>query len=125
MAEVVRGSCRITVGGLWHVNQVGSFGKTKSHVGVYMSVGEKKKINNSIFLLPSCQQEVFNLIKELKKRKATRTLDIETKFIKLANPIISFVLSELFNLCLRTGTYPDLMEVGEVIPIFKKGKKTN
>ena len=80
------------------------------------SVGEKKKITNSIFLLPSCQQEVFNLIKELKNRKATRTLDIETKFIKLANLIISFFLSELFNLCLRrpTGTYPDLMKVAEV-----------
>ena len=49
---------------------------------VECSVGEKKKITNSIFLLPSCQQESFNLIKELKNRKATRTLDIETKFIK-------------------------------------------
>ena len=87
------------------------------------SVGEKKKITNSIFLLPSCQQEVFNLIKELKNRKATRTSDIETKFIKLVNPIISFFLSELFNLCLSTGTYPDLMKVAEVIPIFKKGQK--
>ena len=87
------------------------------------SVGEKKKITNSIFLLPSCQQEVFNLIKELKNRKATRTSDIETKFIKLANPIISFFLSELFNLCLSTGTYPDLMKVAEVIPVFKKGQK--
>ena len=47
-----------------------------------------KKITNSIFLLPTCQQEVFNLIEELKNRKATRTLDIETKFIKLANPIV-------------------------------------
>ena len=91
--------------------------------GAECSVGEKKKITNSIFLLPSCQQEVFNLIKELKNRKATRTLDIETKFIKLANPIISFFLSELFNLCLSTGTYPDLMKVAEVIPIFKKGQK--
>ena len=87
------------------------------------SVGEKKKVTNSIFLLPSCQQGVFYLIKELKNRKATRTLDIETKFIKLAHPIISFFLSELFNLCLRTATYPDLMKVAEVIPIFKKGQK--
>ena len=38
-------------------------------------------------------------------------------------PIISFFLSELFNLCLSTGTYPDLMKVAEVIPIFKKGQK--
>ena len=34
MAEAVRGSCRITVSGLWHVNRVGSFEKTKSHVDV-------------------------------------------------------------------------------------------
>ena len=34
LAETVRGSYRITVSGLWHVNRVGSFGKTKSHVDV-------------------------------------------------------------------------------------------
>ena len=34
LAEAVRGSYRVTVSGLWHVNQVGSFGKTKSHVYV-------------------------------------------------------------------------------------------
>ena len=34
LAEVVRGSYRITVSGLWHVNPIGSFGKTKSHVDV-------------------------------------------------------------------------------------------
>ena len=33
MAEAVRGSYRITVTGLWHVNPVGSF-KTKNHVDV-------------------------------------------------------------------------------------------
>ena len=31
-AWAVRGSYKITVSGLWHVNQIGSFGKTKSHV---------------------------------------------------------------------------------------------
>ena len=34
LAEAVRGSYRITVSGLWHVNQVGSFRKAKSHVDV-------------------------------------------------------------------------------------------
>ena len=32
LAKAVRGSYRITVSGLWHVNPVGSFGKAKSHV---------------------------------------------------------------------------------------------
>ena len=34
MAEALRGSYRTIVGGLWHVNRLGSFGKTKSHVDV-------------------------------------------------------------------------------------------
>ena len=34
LAEAVRGSYRITVIGLWRVNRVGFFGKTKSHVDV-------------------------------------------------------------------------------------------
>ena len=34
LAEAVRGSYRITVSGLWHVNRVDSFRKTKSHVDV-------------------------------------------------------------------------------------------
>ena len=34
LAEAVRGSYSITVSGLWHVNPISSFGKTKSHVGV-------------------------------------------------------------------------------------------
>ena len=32
LAEAVRGSYKITVSGLWDVNRVGSFEKTKSHV---------------------------------------------------------------------------------------------
>ena len=34
LVEAVRGSYRITVSGLWHVNPVGSFGKMKSHFDV-------------------------------------------------------------------------------------------
>ena len=34
LAEAVQGSHRIIVSGLWHVNPIGSFGKTKSYVDV-------------------------------------------------------------------------------------------
>ena len=34
LAEAVQGSYRISVSGLWYVNRVGSFEKTKSHVDV-------------------------------------------------------------------------------------------
>ena len=54
--------------------------------------------SNSFFLLPCSPQEVFDLIKKLKNEKAKRILDIETKFIKYANPVLSVYLSKLRNL---------------------------
>ena len=82
------------------------------------------KNSNSLFLTPSCPQEVLNVIKKLKTKKARRTInDVETVFIKDANPIISKFLSDMFNVCLSEGTYPDLVKIAEVVPIFKKGER--
>ena len=52
------------------------------------------KNSNSLFLTPSCPQEVFNAIRKLKTKKA-RTNDVETVFIKYANPVISKFLSDV------------------------------
>ena len=30
----------------------------------------------------------------------------------------------MFNACLSEGTYPDLLKIAEVVPIFKKGERT-
>ena len=42
------------------------------------------KNSNSLFLTPSCPQEVFNAIKKLKAKKARRTNDVERVFIRYA-----------------------------------------
>ena len=84
------------------------------------NINKIKKISNSVFLSPCTPQEMFDLITKLKDRKACKTIDIETRFIKLANPVISTFLSNLFNVCLNTGVYPDSLKIAEVIPIFKK-----
>ena len=44
-------------------------------------------------------------------------------FIKYANPVFSKFLSDMFNVCLSENTYPDLLKIAEVIPIFKKGER--
>ena len=54
LAEEVRGLYKIIVSGLWHVNPVVSFGKTKSHVDVcneprrFLPVCWPNKENNDI-----------------------------------------------------------------------------
>ena len=44
-------------------------------------------------------------------------------FIKYANPIISKFLSDMLNVCLSEGTYPDLLKIANVVSIFKKGER--
>ena len=100
----------------------------RSHVSSKISSEEPLKASNSIFLAPSTEMEVYGLIILIKSHKARRAIDTEFRFIKLANPVIAYFLSEMFNLSLTTGIYPDAMNVAEVIPIFKKGdrdKSTN
>ena len=100
----------------------------RSHVSSKIFSEEPLRASNAIFLAPSTEMEVYGLINQIKSHKARRTNDIESRFIKLANPVIANFLSEMFNLSLTTGIYPDAMKVAEVIPIFKKGdrdKSTN
>ena len=87
------------------------------------NISATNKNSNSLFLTPSCSQEVFNVIKKLKTKKARRTNDVETMFIKYANRVISKFLSDMFNVCLSESTYPDLLKIAEVAPIFKKGER--
>ena len=60
---------------------------------------------------------------KIKSHPAKRANDIESRFIKLANPIIADFLSEIFNQCVSTRSYPDAMKVVKVIPIFKKDRE--
>ena len=92
----------------------------RSHVSSKIFSEEPLRASNSIFLAPSTETEVCGLINQIKSHKARRANDIESKFIKLANPVIANFLSEMFNLSLTTGIYPDAMKVTEVIPILKK-----
>ena len=76
---------------------------------------------NSIFLSPSTNAEVCSIIDRLKNKKAQRYTDVETKFIKYGKLIISPIISNLFNLCIETGVFPNCLKIAEVIPIYKKG----
>ena len=78
-------------------------------------------MKNSIFLQPTTSDEVETVINALKNNKAIRIMDVETKFIKLSKNILSPVLSDLFNVCIAQGVFPDCLKIAEVIPIFRKG----
>ena len=75
---------------------------------------------NSIFSFPSTNAEVCSIIHRLKTKNAQRHIDVESKFIKYGKLIISPIISNLFNLCIETGVFPNCLKIAEVIPIYKK-----
>ena len=83
-----------------------------------------KSCKNSFFLTPSTSYEIINVIDSLSTKKATRSKDLETKFLKLSKFIIAPILSKLINMCFETGVLPNCLKIAEVVPIFKKGDRS-
>ena len=106
-------------------NCFANIGKTmgSSNAPVRREIVKTKWCNNSFFLEPSTSAEVEAIINELSNKKSKRHDDIETKFTKYSKTIISPSLSDLFNLCVSVGVFPQYLKIAEVIPIFKKGDK--
>ena len=55
------------------------------------------------------------------KNKKCGLNNIPVSIIKEIAPIISDTLSEIFNICAVNGVYPDILKLGRVTPIYKKG----
>ena len=67
--------------------------------------------------------EVLHQLKSLNPAKSTKSDSPPIKYIKLAASVIASPLTNLFNRCIETGTYPDAFKTAEVIPAYKSGDK--
>ena len=70
------------------------------------------------------ESEVVDVLKILKLNKATGPGGISNRMLKLTHSTVSYPLTKLFNLSLRTHTYPDLWKIAHVMPLSKKGEKS-
>lgn len=78
----------------------------------------KKSIENSIFLSPCDKLEVEKIIKNFDNGKAS---DISVAVLKKCSDLLSGHISGFFNLFLEKGVFPEILKLGSVTPIFKKG----
>ena len=102
-----------------------NIGKTmgSSFAPVRCEIVTTKWCKNSLVLESPTLAELEAIINELSNKKSKHKNDIETKFIKYSKTVISTPLSNLFNLCVSEGVFPQYLKITEVIPIFKKGGK--
>ena len=76
---------------------------------------------DSLFIYPCTSAEVSDVIKSLKIGKASGPNSIPIKLLKLLDPLISVSISFLINESFQTSTFPDMLKIAKVIPVFKKG----
>jgi hypothetical protein len=75
-------------------------------------------VSSSMFLSECTSGEISSIISDLSKGKAS---DIPISLIKHCADIISPILSRFFNTFMDSGTFPAVLKVGNITPIFKKG----
>ena len=80
----------------------------------------QKPCETSIFIEDCDPNEIENIIRELENGKSS---DIPTVLIKRSCTIISPILADLYNYHIRSGIFPQILKVGKITPIYKKGNK--
>ena len=78
----------------------------------------------TFFLNPITKSEVKNHILNLNPSKQTKSTCPAIKFYRLSVDIISPLISVIINKCISEGVFPKSLKSAEVIPIFKKGNKS-
>ena len=66
--------------------------------------------------------QLEKIFSKFKTSKGCGTDGIASCFLKLALPVISESLCDIFNLSLATGCFPDSWKIARVAPIFKNGQ---
>ena len=82
------------------------------------------EIPSSIFLNPTNESEVINIIKQFQNKQSAGVDDISDYLVKKCYLNIVSPLTFIINLSLSSGQFPDRLKVAKVKPLYKKGVQT-
>lgn len=78
-------------------------------------------VQNSIFVEPITQTEIFSLVSGLDANKASNDSFLNAKLLKRHINTLNLPLTHIFNLSIETGVVPTCLKIAKVVPIYKKG----
>ena len=82
-------------------------------------------ICNSMFLNPTSVTEIKKIISKMQPKNSTGIDEIPISVVKSSSDYIFFGLCHIFNLSLSQGRFIIDFKKAKVIPVHKKGQKTN
>lgn len=88
-----------------------------------LSLGTLDNVVNSIFLNPTDEIEVGNIINSLKNGKSPGHDGISATIIKQCKDILIPLITQNINLVLSSGKFPKVLKIAQVIPLHKAGAK--
>ena len=81
----------------------------------------KVRQHKSLFIAPTDEQEVFNVIMALPNKYSSGFDEVPVYILKYVARAISKPLSGIVNHMFETGIFPDTLKKAKVVPVFKKG----
>lgn len=81
--------------------------------------------SSSLFLRPTDPHEVRNVILALKNTYSMSLDLVPVSLLKHRSTIICEPLSHIINETFTSGSFPTLLKISKVVPVFKKGDKLN
>ena len=89
----------------------------KRHVHDYLKLLQSHQ--TSLFLSPTCQQEIKRIVSSLPSKSSSGHDNISNVLLKEIIDQISQVLVEVFNKSMTQGEFPMIMKLAEVVPLYK------
>ncbi len=83
-----------------------------------------ESISSNLFLSPITEQELFREICKLPAKKSSGLDNISSKVLKATSNSIITPLAHIYNCSFLSAAVPDSLKVAKVIPIHKKGNKS-
>jgi len=81
--------------------------------------------NQSFYCYPTTPKEIKTIILNLKNSQSRDCYRLNALLLKVVADELCVPLTRLVNTSFCTGIFPDLLKVSKIIPIYKKGSKTD
>ena len=90
-----------------------------------IAIKNNRNPNDQFSFKPVTKEMIAKEISNLKSGKAVRSNDIPTKIIKDFKDLFATFIYNNYNKCLLDGTFPEDLKTAEVVPVYKKKKRTD